>query len=270
MENPVLPARDQRVLRRAVEVLEGKSFVARLTEMTGEPVTRLLGQLPSSVTDRIQRAVLKALQRSLEVALYRFGAAPIPEPSPGVFRIASGVAGGVSGFFGLSALLLELPVTTTLILRSIAGIAVLHGENLDDPAVRLSCLEVFALGPQGKRGSAGETSYFAARAFLAKSVAEAASTLAERGAAATSGPVVLDLLTSIGARFGIVVSDKLAAGAVPVVGAVGGAAVNLAFMQHFQQMAGAHFAVRRLERAYGADLVREAYSTLAAAMAPAR
>jgi len=46
------------------------------------------------------------------------------------------------------------------------------------------------------------------------------------------------------------------------VGAIGGAAVNIAFMQHFQQMARAHFVVRHLERRYGQNLVQSRYRSL--------
>ena len=49
-----------------------------------------------------------------------------------------------------------------------------------------------------------------------------------------------------------------------VAGAVSGALVNLAFMQHFQDIARAHFIVRRLERSYGEDEVRRRYGELAA------
>ena len=60
------------------------------------------------------------------------------------------------------------------------------------------------------------------------------------------------------------VTQKLAAQAVPLIGALGGAAVNYAFIDHFQQIAGAHFTVRRLERRYGKDVVKAAYEKLAA------
>jgi hypothetical protein len=46
---------------------------------------------------------------------------------------------------------------------------------------------------------------------------------------------------------------------VPVVGAVGGATVNLLFIKHFQDIAWAHFTMRRLEREYGRELVECAY-----------
>jgi hypothetical protein len=254
-----LSGRDERALINAVAILEGKSFVGRLTDLTGEPVSQLLKRLPTPVTNQINRAVRHTMSHALELALYKMGPGGLPEPPPLLFQFASTVTGGVSGFFGMAALALELPVTTTLMLRSIAGIAARHGEQMDQPAARLACLEVFALGAPGKHGMSGETSYYAARAFLAKTVSEAAQVLLERGLTGGSGPVIVDLITSIGSRFGVVVSEKVAAGAIPVVGAIGGAAVNLAFMQHFQQVAGAHFVVRHLERRYGPALVRSRY-----------
>jgi hypothetical protein len=66
-------------------------------------------------------------------------------------------------------------------------------------------------------------------------------------------------IAQIASRFGVVVTQKLAAQAVPVIGALGGAAVNYAFIDHFQEVARAHFVVRRLERRYGKDAVRAAY-----------
>jgi hypothetical protein len=48
------------------------------------------------------------------------------------------------------------------------------------------------------------------------------------------------------------------------LGAAGGAAINVAFMDHFQDMAEGHFTVRSLERKYGAEVVRAAYEKLSA------
>jgi hypothetical protein len=59
------------------------------------------------------------------------------------------------------------------------------------------------------------------------------------------------------------VTQKVAAQAIPVVGALGGAAVNYAFIEHFQDVARGHFTVRRHERVYGEDLVRAEYERLA-------
>ena len=46
-----------------------------------------------------------------------------------------------------------------------------------------------------------------------------------------------------------------------MLGAVGGATVNVIFMNHFQRVARGHFAIRRLERRYGPNVVRHLYKT---------
>jgi EcsC protein family len=96
----------------------------------------------------------------------------------------------------------------------------------------------------------------------------AARFIVDRGALAEGGPVLVRLLAQIASRFGVVVGQKVAAQAVPIVGALGGAVVNYAFIDHFQEIARAHFTVRRLERRYGKDALRMAYEKLSAA-APA-
>jgi hypothetical protein len=254
---------DHKILRRAVAILERESFVSKVAGLTGEPVTRIIQSLPRVASNRIHRAVQAALNRALTVALRGLDRPQQFQPRQWVFQAASTLTGGASGFFGLPALAVELPVTTVLILRSIAVIAKKRGEDLTDPAARLACLEVLALAPGAKkpsaRGLAAETSYYAARAFLAKTVSEAAANFIERGVTSTTAPVIVDLLSSIGARFGTVVSEKAAAGAIPIVGALGGAAINLAFMDHFQKLAWAHFSVRRLEREHGPEIVRGYY-----------
>jgi hypothetical protein len=145
-------------------------------------------------------------------------------------------------------------------LRSIAGIAREEGEDLSDPESALACVEVFALGGRASADKAlTESGYFAVRAALAKTMTEAAKYAAHHSVLDSSAPVLIRFASQIAARFGIVVSEKVVAQAVPVIGAFGGAAVNTAFMNHFQAMARAHFTVRRLERRYGAEPVRQAY-----------
>jgi hypothetical protein len=253
---------ERRILRRAVAILERESFVAKLTELTGEPVTRILKMLPRVVSKGIHHAVQKALTQALVVALNGLEKKEAFTPAPWAFQAVSGITGTVGGFFGMAGLMVELPVTTLLILRSVATIARRRGEDLTDPSARLACLEVLALGPKNRRGLVAETSYYAARTFLAKAVSEAAASFMERGITNASAPIVVDLVTSLGGRFGTVVSEKTAAGAIPVIGAIGGAAINLAFMNHFQKLAWAHFSVRHLERVHGAGNIRKEYEAV--------
>jgi hypothetical protein len=94
-------------------------------------------------------------------------------------------------------------------------------------------------------------------------VTQAARFIAERGVIEEGGPILVRFVAQVASRFGVVVTQKVAAQAVPVVGALGGAAVNYAFIEHFQDVARGHFTVRRLERAYGEELVRTEYERLA-------
>src|SRR5215216_273707 len=167
-------------------------------------------------------------------------------------------SGAVGGGFGIAALPVELPISTIIMLRSSGDVARSEGEDLADPETALACLQVFALG--GIEGAhAAESGYFAVRGVLAKSVAQATRFIAERGVLSESAPALLEFIAQIASRFGVVVTQKLAAQAVPVIGALGGAAVNYAFIDHFQEVARAHFVVRRLERRYGKSAVRDAY-----------
>jgi hypothetical protein len=123
-------------------------------------------------------------------------------------------------------------------------------------------LQVFALGGLKGEADAANSGYFAVRGLLAKSVAEAARFIVDRGVVAEGAPVLVRLIAQIASRFGVVVRQKLAVQAVPVIGALGGAAVNYAFIDHFQEIVRAHFIVRRLERRYGKEAVRTAYEKL--------
>ncbi len=69
-------------------------------------------------------------------------------------------------------------------------------------------------------------------------------------------------MNAVAARFGVVVSEEVAAKAVPIIGAAGGSIVNVMFMSHFQELARGHFIVKRLEAARGIDQVRAAYNSL--------
>jgi hypothetical protein len=153
-------------------------------------------------------------------------------------------------------------------LRSIADIARSEGHSLSTMQTRLSCLEVFALGGRSQRDDAAESSYWAVRAALARAISEAATYAAQRGVLEKTAPAVVRLITAISSRFGVVVSEQIAAKAVPIVGAAGGTVINVLFMDHFQDMARGHFIVKRLEAKHGVDLVRSTYESLAIPIEP--
>lgn len=255
---PSLPPSQQEALRRAVDNLENQDFAAQLADYAGRPVERVMRLLPKSASNRINRIVERAILNCLNVAISSIETQSKGPPAQRAASVLAGISGGVSGFFGLAALPIELPVTTTLMLRSIADIARHHGEDLATLEARLACVEVFALGAP-RSGRRADFGYYASRALLGRLAADAGALLLERSAANLSAPVVGSLVSEIATRFSVVVSERSAASALPVLGAVGGATVNFLFMSHFQRVARGHFAIRRLEREYGASVVRRLY-----------
>src|SRR5512132_1397753 len=251
---------DLNALRAAVATLEHPALAARLGNIAGKPIELVGRALPEAASEAVATATTKALHAALAVALRTMEKEP-KAASRLLHKALAAASGAVGGGFGLAALPVELPISI-IMLRSIGDIARSEGEDLADPESALACLQVFALGTRDGEANAAESGYFAARGLLAKSVAEAARFIAERGVVAEGAPVLVRFIAQIASRFGVVVTQKLAAQAVPVIGALGGAVVNYAFIDHFQEMARAHFTIRRLERRYGKNAVRTAYERL--------
>jgi hypothetical protein len=249
-------------LRAAAAKLEGSSFAMTIANKVGMPVEALMRYLPQRAQDSVGTAVNKALEQCLNVALRFGGEASGSRASQRAHKLTTAMTGAMGGFFGLPGLVIELPVTTTVMLHSIAGIAASQGEDLSHPEAALACLEVLALGPEGKRNEAIESAYYASRAALAQVTRDAAAYVAHKGLTKEGAPAIVSFLAKIAARFGLEVSEKAAAQLIPVAGAAGGLALNVMFTTHFQRIAEGHFTVRRLERKYGAQPVKQAYEAL--------
>jgi hypothetical protein len=262
---------DRRLLREAVKNLEHRSLATRLSLVLGQQISRFGKLLPANVTDIVDKAAERAITLGLSAAMRSLNAQN-GQDRRFWHMAAATLSGAAGGAFGLASLPIELPVSTLLMLRSIAAIAKAEGEDLKDPETTFACIQVFALGGldveqrlatdiEGKVDphALTESGYFAVRAVLAQSVSEAARFVVERGLVEETAPVILRVVSQVATRFGMIVSQKVAAQAVPIIGAAGGAAINYAFIDHFQTLARGHFAVRRLERIYGPDVVRTAY-----------
>lgn len=249
-------------LKAAKRLLESPGLASKIASFVGTPIERGFALLPAKWNTVVNDATRKAIETALKVALWTMNEKRASAPSNGWHKLAAGASGAAGGAFGLATLSIELPVSTTIMLRSIADIARSEGENLKLPEAQLECVQVLALGGNSKDDDGTEIGYFAARAAMAKAVSEAAAHLAAQGVAQHGSPALVRLITQIASRFSIVVSEKAAAQAVPVVGAIGGAVINTLFIDHFQDMARGHFIVRRLERLHGAAQVKALYSEL--------
>lgn len=253
------PAQDRADLARARELLARTSVAIRFANLVGAPIERGYQMLPAGWRTTVQHATDAALKTALRVAARSVRRRPGRRPANRLHLLLAATSGAVGGAFGFTALAAELPLSTALMLRSIASIAASQGHDLRDPETRLECLQVFALGGITGTEARAEQSYWLVRAGLSQALRNAAAALAAGTVGLEAAPAVVQLMARIAARFGVVVSEQAAAKAVPVLGAVAGAAVNAAFIEHFQRLAEAHFILRRLEKVHGTDTVQAAF-----------
>ncbi len=268
-DDPTIEPADLEALRQARETLENPSLVIRLSSYFGMPVeavTRELGKrAPAALSDAVAESSRKAVESAVRAAAWTLKSDDPMPPSSALHTVAAATSGAVGGFFGIQGLVVELPVTTGIMFRSMADIARAEGESPRDPETLINVLQVFAIGSGSTtKDDAAETSYYGARLALGKVVTEAMQYVARHGVGNAAAPALVRLTTSIAARFGLVVTQKAMAQAIPVVGAVGGGLVNTVFISHFQDMARAHFTIRRLERTYSPGLVQRAYTGIPA------
>jgi hypothetical protein len=255
---------DLQRLGEAKHILETPGVAVQLAARVGQPIAVLVSRLPERTRALVGSATRAALERALDLAIRSLEPSPIALPASDLAHRAAVMAtGAIGGALGAAMLALELPLSSTLMLRSVADHARAQGEDLADLRVRLECLGVFAMGGRAASDDAAESGYFAVRVALSQAVAHAAEHLGARAvaeaAAERSVPVVARLVGLVAERYGVAVMEKAAAQLVPVLGAIGGAGVNAVFIQHYQRTAWAHFTIRRLERTYGVEPVHDAY-----------
>lgn len=186
-------------------------------------------------------------------------------PSNNTYKALVTSSGIIGGLFGATAFVVDLTVATKLMMRSIMDIARSEGEDLNDYDTQLACLQVLALGGKSKHDDNLDTGYYATRVALSSAVKNATSFATKNGMSSvlrgTSNPLI-KLIAAVASRFSVQVSEKFIAQAIPVIGAAGGGSINLAFINHFQNMAKAHFTIRRLERKYNEALIHAAYDNI--------
>jgi hypothetical protein len=250
-------------LKEAVQLLENPSWTARITNIIGIPIEWAIKKLPKGAGEIVSKATEIAIRKALVASIATMDRKYSGKPFKGWHKLAVITSGGVGGFLGLPGLVIELPISTVIMLRSIADIARSEGEKIGDIKAQLACVEVFALGGSKKIDDASETGYYAVRIALARTLTEAGQFIAEKGVVEEGAPAIVRLIARIASRFGVVVNQKIAVQAAPVVGSASGATINLLFINHFQSMARGHFIVRSLERKWGEDAVKAEYQNIA-------
>lgn len=266
---PLAPE-DLAFIRTAAAYLESPPFLLQVTDLIGKPAELLVAALPRPIRALVAGATHRALLRATKVAIGTLPASDGLRSPKAVDRdarrhtVLTAFTGAVGGFFGLAGAVVEIPITTTLMLRSIARIAADSGAPLDDAETGLQCLLVFSLGSQPLE--AMDSAYLTTRVGMAMALGKASQWLArasvqEAATAMAKGtaPALARLVSLVAQRFEVLVGQKLALESLPLIGAVTGALLNAAFTSHFNKLARYHFGILRLERTHGVEVVQAAF-----------
>ena len=245
----------------AIKRLEEPGLAGKMTTLAVRPAEFMARALPRPAASMVAKAAEAALTRALDIALFS-----LRDHRLIAGRVVHSALASASGAVASP----RCPSSCRYQPRSCCA------RSPKSPAKKGKTLLILAPGsPVSKSsrwGSTGlaapdgaEGGYFALRVLLARGLALAADTLVHKGTAHSSFALMHRALAPIVARFTAVVSQKLAFQGVAVIGAIGGAVVNLAFIEQYYGLARGHFTVRRLERVYGAEAVRAEYGQLMAA-----
>lgn len=257
-----LSAEDLEALRVAKVKLEYPSLTARISAFVGRPLEAGVKMLPDPMHRVVNSAAKTALLKGLEFAVLTMGKRSPRRAQNWLHKALVFGTGATGGAIGIVALPVELPLSTCVMLRSIADVARNQGHDPSMLDTKLACLEVFALGGPTPADDPTESGYWVVRSALSTYLRDAAHHIAQKGLWDQSAPAVVRLIAKIASRFSLVVTEETVAKALPVVGGVFGGSINYLFLDHFQDVAQGHFTVMRLEKMYGTEVVRRAYEQM--------
>jgi len=245
-------------LKKARDLLEKDSIAIRAANLFGDAAEWCVRCFPEMYQKRVETYSVMAVEKSYEFSETTLALIPESQEQHRNYAIISGAIGGV----GILTLFVELPVTTVIMIRSVADIARKEGFDCKQYETRMSCLESFALGGEAVDRDKGESGYYLSRSLLGKPLEESGRYIAKKGLAGMGAPFTAQVLAKLAARYQTFVSVKAASAAVPVAGAVVGAAINILFINYFREKAQGHFIVRGLEKKYGCEEVKHEYESI--------
>lgn len=242
---PALPlvSLDEEISDIARDYKRANGPVMAILNKLGGGLEGQMAKLPESLRNQIESVTAQALSAAHAAAGQIARAPDMGHRGDLAAAMASGAVGGAGG---IATSLAELPVTITLILRAIRREAVDAGFDPDLPSIRAACLDVFASGGPLSEDDGVNAAFVSTRLTM-------------------TGPALQKLISTVVPRLAATLGQKLAAQAVPVLGAVSGAAINAAYLRYFRNLARIRFALMRLSIAYGAAQVLAAFAAATAA-----
>jgi hypothetical protein len=218
----------------AARQLRADRPLMRVIQKFGGKLEEGMAHLPKGLRGQIERVTTDALTRAVALAGHGRHA---PDFGPRGAPALAALTGAIGGAGGIVTAMAELPVTITVILHAILRAAEAEGFDTTLPEVRAEALRVLLSGGPLDEDDGINSSFIGARMTL-------------------TGPALHNLLAKIVPGFATVLSQKLAAQTVPVLGALTGAGLNAAFLTHYRELAHIRFGLLRLTVLHGAEPVR--------------
>ena len=245
-------------LVKAKKLLEADDFSSKITSLLSEPVDTILKSLPKKWVAGINISSEKAIKEAFKFSIKTIAPNKHHASSDRSHILSVMATGAAGGVFGLPGFIIEVPISTLIIMRSIADIAGSHGEDLSSPEARLACVEVLSIGGNRNNGM----DYISSRLGSSIIITQAATYMAANTIPDETAPVLTQFIARVASRFSAMVTEMAFTYFVPLVGSITGTFVNLLFIEHFQNMAHGHFIVRSLERKYGQELIFKIYQDM--------
>lgn len=197
----------------------------RMLTGLGGTAEGLLERLPGPVRNNLDSATRHALMVAMRAA--QGSRRAVPDQKPWVNTAVTTAMGAAGGFGGLPGALVELPATTTMLLRAIQGVAAGHGFDPAAENVQFDCMRVFAAAGPLAADDGADLGFISLRLTL-------------------NGGAMHRMIAAVAPKLATVMGQKLAAQTVPVLGAVAGATANYVYTGYYQQIAHVQFGLRRL------------------------
>lgn len=232
---PILHDLELEAARLAQESARAEGSWVAKSRSLGAGLEAQWAKLPQSLRAQVEVQLAQALRLGLGLAK------AAPQTSARQQRWVIIAAGAAGGSVGLAGALAELPLAMVVFLQAIRQEAREAGLNPDRDGVAMASLDILSSG-------------------RVLGVAEMLDPAYLLGRLALAGPSLSGWIARTVPRLVPLIGPRLAASAVPLVGALGGAVLNAAWLEHYRRLARIRFGLMVLAEHHGAEAVVRAFA----------
>lgn len=214
--------------RLAKKYQDASGLLISIANFVGSKIEKSTNKLPVEIEQSLQNIIKNALEKAYDIADHISGHSYAPTVHNDFYKVTATTSGAITGIAGLAGAAVDLPIVITTMFGAFQKIASQYGFERSAKETKLECLKVFSMGGPLEEDEDLDLSFAATKLTL-------------------TGPVISELIAATSQRLAVILSQKLGASAVPILGAIAGAAVNYAFMAYYEEMAHIRFRLKQLQ-----------------------